>query len=150
MAWITPTENDLKTRLSGPELSAFRAAALDAGQDDPVDYVMDQAIDLVRGYVAACPRNVLGLAGTIPQKLLGALLDILVIDVMKRAGGLIVDADGERKKAKDEALRLLERVADGKFAIEEPETEDTETHGAVTPSTSSPTRYFDQDSQSGL
>lgn len=127
MAWRRITETDLLTRISGAELSAFRAAALAVGQADPIDDVLLQVTDLVRGYIAANRANTLGAAGTVPDKLISTAVDIAVMDVQKRAAGVVIDPEGARADACKDALRRLEKVADGKFAIEEPEEESTET-----------------------
>jgi len=50
MAWITITESDLLTAISGDELASFREAALADAQADPVAPTIAQVTDLVRGY----------------------------------------------------------------------------------------------------
>lgn len=122
MAWITLTEARLKTRISGTELEAFRAAALGAGQADPVAAVLADITRQVRGYVAGCARNQLGAAGTIPDELESAALDLAIIPVMTRAGGTLLDPKGARKDAADKAREMLRDVAACRLAIEQPAT----------------------------
>jgi len=131
MAWVTLTETDLLSRLSGPEVEAFKNAVLDGREGDVIASALTQTVDMARGYIAA--SFTLGASGTIPQKLKGAVLDIAVIDAMKRAGGVIIDPGGERKAAKDDAIRLLEKVASGDFVVEEPAVADTEESGQAEP-----------------
>ena len=49
MAWIIPAESDVLTVLSEAELATYRAAALAAGQTDPLAPTLAQVVDLVRG-----------------------------------------------------------------------------------------------------
>jgi hypothetical protein len=117
MAWITITENDLLTVLSGPELDAFRATAKADGQADPVAPTITQVIDMVRGYVGGNKINLLGPTGTIPAKLLAPALDIIAVRIPSRVGKA---PKSGRKDAADAAVKLLEQVARGAFDIEEP------------------------------
>lgn len=128
MAWITITEADVLTALSGAELSALRGAALATGQADPVAPTIAQVTDLVRGYVGGCTRNTLGPAGTIPQKLLPTALDLLAARIPRR-----VDRSPSkgREQAEKDALELLGSVAACKFDIEEPLTATDEKSSAA-------------------
>jgi len=130
MAWIIPTENDLLTTLSETELATYRAAALAGGQADPVAPTLAQVVDLVRGYVGAYRPNTLGDAGTIPQKLLAPLIDLVAVRLPQRVG---VPPKDVRKAAGDQAVRLLEQVAAGVFNIEEPDVVSTEITSAPRP-----------------
>jgi hypothetical protein len=109
MAWIVISESDLLTRISGAELSALRAAALADNQPDPIPDTIDQVVKEVRYFVAGNPANTLNPAGnTIPDVLLNAALDAIVINVMKRPGSTIFDdAAGTRKAAGEAAFRLF-------------------------------------------
>jgi hypothetical protein len=119
MAWRAITEDDVLTRISGAELAALRAAALGEDQEDPVDDVLTQITNMVRGYCAARASNAMGASGTIPEVLLGAALDLIVVEISKRAAGTLIDPEGTREEAVRNALRLLERVADGKFSVDD-------------------------------
>lgn len=144
--WVSVAEADLKTRISGPELSAFRAAALATGQADPIAAVTLQVVDLVRGYIGACQSNTLGAAGTVPEKLLGVTLDLLVVEVEKRCAGKLIDPNGHRANSAREAMAILRDVARCNFAIDVPETEDDEVIQSFTPTISARTaRFRDQD-----
>jgi hypothetical protein len=115
--WITITEADLLTAISGDELTGYREAALASGQADPVAPTIAQVTDLVRGYVGGCKSNQLGPAGTIPQKLIAPAVDIIVARIPNRVGKSPKPGRAENQKA---AIELLERVASCHFDIEEP------------------------------
>lgn len=132
--WITPSETDLLTIFSSSELATYRAAALAAGQADPVAPTLAQVVDLVRGYVGAYKPNSLGTPGTIPQKLLAPTLDLVAVRLPQRVGVAPKDV---RKLAADQAVKLFEQVAAGIFNIEEPDTYTTETTAAPAPTINS-------------
>lgn len=150
MAWRRITEEDLLTRISGTELETFRSLLLGDGQKDPVEFYIDQVTDQARGSIAGHKANTLGLAGTIPQKLIGPCVDLIVIEIMKRCGGVLVDPNDARKDAARKADKLFERVENGKFAIEEPNEKSTEVIGAPSPSISANTARFKRDQQDGI
>lgn len=121
MAWISVTEADVLTVLSGTELEKYRAVALKLGQTDPVEPTIIQVVDEVRGY---CPKAAtLGDGATIPKKLLGSALALIVVRIPARVS---LSAGAVREKLAEEAIKRLERWSDGKFNTEEPETPDTE------------------------
>ena len=124
MAWLTITVETLKTRNAGAEVTALQEAALADGQNDPVPEVIQMVVDEVRGYVAAAGLP-LGEGATIPSKLLLATINRIRFEAATRfPGGVLLDED--RRAANNAAVRVFERVADGKFAIEEPTTESEE------------------------
>lgn len=145
MAWAAITEDDVLTVMAGPELTKIRAAALKAGQVDPLDPTIADVTDLLRGYIAV--HNSLGPDGTIPSKLQTAALDIIASRIPQRVH--LNPSEGRRDKEK-QALRLLERVADGKFRVEEPTTVSEESTGSVSPVICAPSRRFTRDSQDGI
>ncbi|HTG44938.1 MAG TPA: phage protein Gp36 family protein [Verrucomicrobiae bacterium] len=129
MAWAALTATEVKTRLSGPELTALQSSALASGQADPLPDVIAQVTDEIRGYIAAASRNTLGAAGTLPPQVRSAALAI----VRWRLGGrLAVGSVGSmmqgesRRKEYEDALGLLKDIAASRFAVEQPETEGTE------------------------
>jgi len=150
MAWITLTDEHLKTRLSGAELTAFSSAALAEGQSDPTDDILGDVTNEVRGFVAGNRNNTLGAAGTIPDKLRSAALDIATLKICQRAAGIVIDPGGHRAEAAKQAYRLLAQVADGKFAVEEPETATDEVIGAPSPSIAGRDREHKRSDQDGL
>lgn len=121
MSWITITEDNLLTRISGAELDSLRDAVLAVGQADPIAEIISTVTKEVRGYVAACARNSLGAAGTVPEELLGAALDRIVWEIMKRPAATIIDGNDARKDANAAALALFKDVAACRFELEQPD-----------------------------
>lgn len=111
--WLDITETHIRTRLSSTELTAFRQAAQVPGDADPITGTIDIVTAYVRGCVAACPRNSLASTG-IPGVLLDAALDLIVVRVMQRAHGAVVDVDGTRKGGAERAEALLRQVRECK------------------------------------
>jgi hypothetical protein len=144
MAWRTPTETDLLDFISGAEMEALRAAVLSDGQADPIATQLSKTVEMVRGYIAANTKNTLGAAGTLPERLIGPCCEIAILKIGSRAAGLIFDTDNVRRDAARAATRILEAVAAGDYAIEQPETAgDAAQQGAAnTPSFSEPCRKF--------
>lgn len=128
MSWRAITEDDLKTQISGDELSAVRDAALADEQEDPVQPTIDQVTKEVRGFVAACSRNVLDAdAAKVPDELIGYAVAIVVPRLMGRLAGLAIDKEEVRKTAASNALSVLRDVAACDFAIEQTEDPTTAT-----------------------
>jgi hypothetical protein len=147
MSWQTLLTADVLSKLSGPELDALQTAALADGQKDPVPGIILTVTDEIRGYVAANPNNRLGASGTIPVKLVSAALAIIRHRICTRlpVASLLTE---QRIREKEDAIRLLERVADNKFAVEDPVTGETATPKVQQVST--PTRKTSRDKLSGL
>lgn len=123
MSWITPAESDLVARLSGPELAAYRSAALKSGQGDPLAQVLSGVVGEVRGYVAGNKSNQLGAGATIPSELLDAAMALVVLRLATRLPINLTDA---RKTSAADAQTLLRRVADGSFYVSSAATPDPE------------------------
>ena len=147
MAWITITEKDVLTVLSGPQLEGVREAALDPIQPDPIAPTVSQVVALVRGYVAGNPANQLGAGETIPAKLMAPALDLIAVRVPQRIGQS--PSEGRKDLAKD-AIRLLERVSEGKFDIEEPADPEAGSGGASVEIASATDRLTGRDKLQGL
>ena len=150
--WRQITESDLLEAISSSELEALRQAVLGDGQGDPVEAHLSSVVDEARGYIAANRENVLGPEGTVPERLVRAVIDIAVIRVGSRVAGLIFDDEDIRRDAAKNALRLLERVSDGKFAIEKPASaaESSQQNTMVGPSIQKPYRLFTDRTQDGI
>ncbi|MBI3986980.1 MAG: DUF1320 family protein [Lentisphaerae bacterium] len=149
MSWSALTETEVTTRLTGAEVTALKSAALAAGQTDPLPEIVQQAVDEVRGYIAACRTNTLGAAGTIPSRLISAALALIRYRLATRlpVKALLTE---DRVKENEAAIRLLERVASCDFVIEDPVTEDTESNPAPAPNMKEKHRHFKRRDQSGL
>jgi len=122
MSWLTLTTTEVRTRLTGPEVGAVQAAALAAGQTDPLPDIVAQVVAEVRGYVAGHVSNHLELdPATIPSALQGAALAIIRYRLLTRLPGKALLTE-DRVKENEQALLLLRMVARGEFAVDTPAT----------------------------
>ncbi len=134
--WTKVSKANIETRLSGSELASFRTAARTPGEADPLEPLIEAITERVRGSVAGGGKT-LGEAGTIPKSLLDCALSILVMRVMTRCAGQVLDPSGQRKSDYEEAIRVLERVERGEGpGIPEPTTNEG------TPVSFTPISYF--------
>ncbi|NQT93226.1 MAG: hypothetical protein HQ559_10730, partial [Lentisphaerae bacterium] len=132
----------------GGEVSALKTAALAVGQTNPLTEVIEHVVNEIRGHVGACSQNTLGAGSTIPDKLLSAALAMIRFHLASRLPRFPFDET--RKLAYVNAESLMRRVADCKFAIEEPEAEDTEDLTSPSPSIVEPSRTFARTDQNGI
>ena len=148
MAWISITEDDVLTRVSGPEAQAYRTAAKASGQEDPLPEVIAAVVDEVRGYVSACRENSLGADGKIPPRLKHTALAMIrwrLINRLPIRSEALLDT---RRHDNDEAIRLLQRVAECKYRVEDPDT--GESTQILKPTISGRKRKFGRDNQRGI
>lgn len=150
MSWRAITEADVLTQISGDELTAIRAAALGTGQADPVAPTMLQVTRQVRGYVAGNPANGLEAGDTVPDELIRAAVALIVVELMPRAGGLMIDQGDARRSAARDALAILRDVAAGRMVIVQPTVVSTEVVGAVGPSSTARDRSYKREDQDGI
>lgn len=122
MAWITLTETEIAGRLAAPELTAVTSAAVRLGQtaEQILAGALKSVTAEVRGYVAACSRNVLGPAGTIPDELEGAALALIRRHLFTRLPKMESLFDDLRQKEAEDALVRLRDTAACRFAIVPP------------------------------
>lgn len=150
MSWITLTEDDVITKLSGPETAALKTAALQAAQGDPLPEVIEQVVKEIRGYVAACERNTLGAGETIPDELKGAAISRIRFELATRlpVASLLTE---DRRTANANAISLLKDVARCGFLLVQPETpaEDQAGGPGITVVTKT-CRKFSRDDMRGL
>lgn len=119
MAWRKITDADVLVKMSRAELDGIKDRS-ESG--DPLPGAIRMVTERVRGSVAAHPANTMGAEGTIPERLMDAAVSLLVVDLYSTTAGLLIDLSDTRKDAAKNAARMLERVADGKFAVELPGT----------------------------
>ena len=149
MAWITLTEANLGERLAGAELAALQTAATGSA-GNTVPHVLESVVAEVRGRVAAYSRNKLGPAGTIPEELKASALAITRWRILSRLPGMKSLQDEARRAEYADALSLLSAVADGKFAILQPETPlENADIGVVLPSISDKCSHWSRIRQNG-
>ena len=121
--WIQLTADDIKTRLSGPELDALSGYALADGQADPLPDVISQVTDEARGYIAARAGNVLGQPGTLPAQVRGAVIAIVRWRLAGRLaiGGAEKLLRSETRQAEyQDAVQFLKDIAAGKIKVDQP------------------------------
>lgn len=119
--WIELTEDEVLTRLSGPEVAALKSSALADGQADPLPAIIAGAIREVRGRVAACASNTLGEGDTIPDELKDHALAIIRYRLCTRLPKMKALLDDLRVKEYEDAMGALRDAAACKFAIEQPD-----------------------------
>lgn len=121
MAWIALTTNDVRERLSWPELDAFQNWHRAPNQVDPIPETISGVVREVRGYVGGCSRNTLGTDGTIPEELYHAALALIRWRLATRLPGCGPDLlDEARKTEYEDAKELLRAVSRCQFGIESP------------------------------
>lgn len=156
MSWRIITEADLETVLSSAELESIRAAVLRAAdpqatppttaQPDPVQPTLDLVTSLVRGYISASGRYVMGATG-MPQSLIAPACDIAAYRIYARVN---LDPGSTRQKQHDDAIALLKSVASGDYGLEEPLVVSTEIPSAPSPSIHRKHHHFSPHNQNGL
>lgn len=120
MSWQTLQPDQLKRRFAASELAALQRAKADL-DDAAIVATLQDVTGVVRGYVAANRANRLDVDGTIPATLVSAALDIALVDYSTTVAGVLLDPKGNRKAAKEAAQKLLQDVAAGRFAVDQPD-----------------------------
>ena len=127
--WRAPTETDLAAALSQREIDAFRASPAASMAEDPVAALLAQAAGEARAACRSNGRVRMGPDGTVPPSLMRAVVAIAAFDALKR---LPAPVGEDRRQAKDDALSLLEKVAQGRITPEG-DGEDDDSRPATTP-----------------
>ena len=147
--WRAIVEADVLKAVSGDELTAVREAALADGQPDPVAGSIADTMSFARGYIEAS-GNPLGAEGTVPERLIKPICAILAVDLLSRVAGMQIDPKGVRSTAKADAIKTLEQVATGAFAIDAPATVGADARSAPVPSITRRRRRFRIRQQDGV
>ena len=109
--WRQITEEDLQQKCTSLEFGKI-SEVFDAGRDSVTNFV--------RGYVASAGVEMDSNTTTIPDRLIGAACDYLLVDLYRRLGGTLIDPKDHRKDARQDAIRLFESVAKGTYSIADP------------------------------
>ena len=117
MSWISLTSAHIKARLAEEELDAIEDTG--GGDGDRLTGIIDQVTSLVRAKVAACHKNILGPAGTIPEECLHAAATIAKHDIRASLPSTGVDDSDLRKDEYREATSFLNAVARCEIGIED-------------------------------
>lgn len=87
-AWINVNETLVLSRLSAPELAAFRTRAIQSGQADPLTEIIELVIPSVRAALGANSQNVLADGATLPESALRHALAIMRVMIANRLPGM--------------------------------------------------------------
>ena len=120
MAWITPTLDLCKGRLTGPEWNALSNAAKNSGQtaEGLAQECIDGLVTEIRGRI---PRRIRrGPDGTIPDEITRAFLALWVFDFITRIPGMKALLDDARVKAYENANSSMREMASDKMQIVPP------------------------------
>ena len=136
MSWITLTSEDVARRLSAAEFTSLKTAAKAAGQngDEILAEAIADVVTHVRGRVAACAKNILGEAGTVPDELKGATLALIRNYLFTRLPAMKALNDEIRQKETEQAREDLKETAACRLAIVPPVTPAAEAEQAAGPS----------------
>jgi hypothetical protein len=113
--WRKPTLEDIAATLSAKELEAFRSStSFEAG--DPVEALIQRTAEMVRSYCRANRAlKVSPAEGELPESLISPAMDYAAFDILKR---LPLAIGEDRRKARDSALELFEKVSQNKITPE--------------------------------
>jgi phage gp36-like protein len=110
---ITLTTTDIRDNLNDAEYEEYRRH-VGPDQADPMPAILADVTAEVRGYVSTA-HEIGGTTG-IPQSLKNAAVDIAIYRLAKRCH---MGTEPQRKNAADDAVALLQRVADGEHGIDD-------------------------------
>lgn len=114
--WRELTESDVLGVMNEPEISAYQAAAIGAGQDVLADAIT-AVVNQCRGYIGDYSGNRLAEGLTLPERVHISALHMIRVELLTR---LDLEVSKDRESAKRDAIRFFERVSDGRVAIESP------------------------------
>ncbi len=99
--WIVPTVDDLNDYLAASAMTAFKTAALGAGQTNPFTNIMPAVVARIRNYIASCSSNVLSeTANSIPLSLKECACLMIIRAMEGRIGGISL-TEYQRKTLED-------------------------------------------------
>ncbi len=145
-AWITITEDDLKTALTVKEREIFGMGVSGTSPVDRVPGILSDVTALVRSYIASCERNVMDADPTLIPRM--ALHHALAIARWRVLTSLPKYVPGDaRKEEYDRAISFLEEMAKCKVMPPRPLNPEP---SATTPQTSNSPRVTGRRRRYGL
>ena len=116
MKWRRPTLDDLRGELSDQEIARYTSAATKDVTYTPIEVIISNVAELVRGYIQSAPRAVILPADTqlLPECLIAPAMDYAMGEVLKK---IALEINETRREAIKRAVKLFERVMDGDFKI---------------------------------
>lgn len=112
--WRKLTEEDLASRLSVVEIEAYSKS--NSFTTDPVEVILANVTEEVRGFITSGRKCRLGPDGTLPTMLVSSAIAIAVVELLTRINR---KANEDRTKARDNAYSLLNKIAAGDIAPED-------------------------------
>ncbi len=146
MAWISITEDLVKTRLTGAELTALKSAALAPGQTGVLTDVIGGVVKEWRGRIRRW--HPLAAGATLPDELEHHVLAVIRYRLFTRLPGMKGLLDELRVKEYDAAMKAQGELQE--MAFEAPATPDTAAAGVPTPAFNVLDRELSRDQQNGL
>lgn len=123
MAWIAITTGSIRTAISDAEYDKYTNLSTGSYYSgaEIVQNTITSVTNMVRSYVAGCPRNQLDTdTTTIPALLEYPAISIIIYRIMQRLAGKIADISEARKKEYEEAMKLLNKVSMCEMGIDKP------------------------------
>ena len=112
--WRKLTEEDLASRLSVAEIDAYSKQG--SFTTDPVEVILTNVTEEVRGFITSGRKCRLGPEGTLPTMLVSSAIAIAVVELLTRINR---KANEDRTKARDNAYSLLNKIAAGEIGPED-------------------------------
>jgi len=149
MPWITITEADLLKTKMAPLVSVLRSAAIEPGQDDPVEAITADVISRIRNKVSTCATNKVETDTTKIPASLKALACRMILREAK--GRLDMDLTEDERRERDIDEKELTAVARCELVVDQADVPTAPPVQAVQPgpTISARKRRFSRDQQSG-
>jgi len=116
--WRTPTKDDLIDSVSEKEIGSYDNAASPSLSARPRhESVIARTVAFVRGYIASSPKRITLSTdkSMLPDSLIAPAMDYAAISIIKRSD---TETAQLRQTAADNALKLFQSIAEGKFTPE--------------------------------
>lgn len=148
--WVSITIDDIEDSKVAKLVTALRTRALADDQDDPTPELTQRVVDEVRRKIASNTSNRLDEDVTTVPKGLKSMVTELVYFKLK--GRLNKSLTSDEKEDKRQYERELNRIAEGKDVVEQPDTpvEAEIESPAPSPSVGKRTKRYDRNSQDGI
>lgn len=144
MSW-----NTLSAAQVAAQLTAAEKAAVDtASGASPLAGITSNSVAEVRGYIRAGGYT-LGTGDTVPDALRHAAIIVSIWRFLITLPNAEKLQTKQRETEYERAVKLLERVADGEFDLEEPAAADDEDVVTASPRMTDKTRELTRDEQDG-
>lgn len=149
MPWIIITEaNLLKTKMA-PLVSVLRSAAIDPGQDDPVEEITADVISRIRNKVSTCATNKVDADPTkIPESLKALACRMVIIEAKGRLEMPLTEDERTQQSIDEKELTAVSRC---ELVVDQAEVPTAPLVQAVQagPTIKARAKRFSRDQQSG-